>query len=52
MDSERKSGTESRGLSFDDFKAYKARCLEPKKHLDNNHYFYNFDLSNHNTISE
>ena len=47
-----KSGTDKRGLSFDDFKAYKARCLEPQKYLDSNHYFYDFDLTNHNNNSE
>ena len=41
-----------RGLSFDEFKAYRSRCLEPEKYLDEDHYFRNFDLKSHNANAE
>ena len=43
MSSVRKSG-----LSFDEFVAYKSRCMDPKSELDPDHYFHNFDLEAHN----
>ena len=41
-----------KGLSFEDFVAYKKRCIEPEKHLDEDHYFWNFDLKSHNANAE
>ena len=41
-----------RGLSFEDFKAYRNRCMEPKKYLDPDHYFYDFNLQSHNANAE
>ena len=46
------SETRKRGLTFDDFVAYKARCLDPKTKLEPDHYFYNFDLKSHNANAE
>ena len=41
-----------KGLNFDDFVAYKKRCLEPEKYLDEDHFFWNFDLKSHNANAE
>ena len=41
-----------RGLTFEEFKAYKKRCLDPQIHLDTDHYFYGFDLKAHNANAE
>ncbi len=41
-----------KGLSFEDFIAYKKRCLEPNVHLDEDHFFYDFDLKAHNANAE
>ena len=41
-----------RGLTFDDFVAYKARCLDPRNKLEPDHYFYNFDLKSHNANAD
>ena len=42
----------NKGLSFDEFVTYKKRCLEPEKYLDQDHYFWNFDLKSHNANAE
>lgn len=47
-----KAPTRQKGLSFEDFVAYKKRCLEPEKHLNKEHYFWNFDLKSHNANAE
>ena len=44
--------SDKKGLSFEDFVSYKKRCLEPEKFLDQDHYFWNFDLKSHNANAE
>ena len=47
-----KTSERKKGLSFEDFVAYKKRCLEPNTYLDEDHYFYDFDLKAHNANAE
>ena len=46
------SGIPNRGLTFEQFSAYKDRCLNYEDNLDPDHYFYDFDLKEHNSHAE